>query len=399
MMGAELDLLQSAVARQVDVYQRCDTSVLPSGRRLLVQAWLAEVGLLVAALQRQLAQITDHPSAGGMQQAWTTYGRVLSTLSPLDEHPQPRVSGEAPEDAVASGLRTIGNRLVIVFTFLVLQLLGGVLLLVLVTRIFTGFDPQTALTPEQWHARRPARAELQRVRTMLEDAQKPAAAAPSPIARNATAAPVATGPDVPALRGELEGLSATLADLRLATSDLKMMNTWINTALASLNTEPANFAGATTALLELDRFLSADQDKAPPSIIILTILGSLLGMITITIHLNWKFRNRWDTVGFLPWYITKLIAAPAISLAAVGLLSQVTFTKDLGSATGIGSLGLMGASPMLVFSVAILFGLFSNKVFDWLRSIASSTSVMPGAAKPSPIVKAQGEDLEQDQIK
>ena len=144
--------------------------------------------------------------------------------------------------------------------------------------------------------------------------------------------------------------------------------------------------------------MSADQDKAPPSIIILTILGSLLGMITITIHLNWKFRNRWDTVGFLPWYITKLIAAPAISLAAVGLLSQVTFTKDLGSATGIGSLGLMGASPMLVFSVAILAGLFSNRVFDWLRSIAGSTPVAPvSSAKPSPTVKAQGEDLDQEE--
>lgn len=112
------------------------------------------------------------------------------------------------------------------------------------------------------------------------------------------------------------------------------------------------------------------------------MLGSLLGMITITIHLNWKFRNRWDTVGFLPWYITKLIAAPVISLCAVGLLSQVMFTKDLTTSTSFTNLGLLGASPLLMFSVAILTGLFSNRVFDWLRSLADSTTAAAGA-KPT----------------
>jgi hypothetical protein len=94
--------------------------------------------------------------------------------------------------------------------------------------------------------------------------------------------------------------------------------------------------------------------------------------------LNWKFRNRWDTVGFLPWYITKLIAAPVISLCAIGLLSQLTFTRDLSTATGLTNLGLVGASPMLTFSVAILTGLFSNRVFDWLRSLAESTTSTAG---------------------
>jgi hypothetical protein len=113
----------------------------------------------------------------------------------------------------------------------------------------------------------------------------------------------------------------------------------------------------------------------------LTVLGSLLGMITITIHLNWKFRNRWDTVGFLPWYVTKLIGAPVLSIAAVGLLSQFTFTRTLSESTGFSSLGLRGADPLLLFSIVILTGLFSNRVFDWLKEVAQGvTTAKPGGA-------------------
>ena len=48
--------------------------------------------------------------------------------------------------------------------------------------------------------------------------------------------------------------------------------------------------------------------------------------------------------------------------------------QRFGNGHELSDLGLLGASPLLMFSVAILTGLFSNRVFDWLRSVADSTT-------------------------
>jgi hypothetical protein len=378
-MSAELNLLKSRVAEQTKIYGRCDASALPKWRRLLVQAWLSEVGLLIERLQRDVVQLeAGKPSQIGLRYAWSRYWQVFTALSPVTQ--PARTDGEA-SDPVLGGLRLVASRLSIVFLFLLLQLVVAAGLIAFAALLFTGFDPQTALTSQQWQARSPAAAQVRRVTALLNEAQKQAAAA--------TAAATETVPDVTVLRAEVENLAASLPDVGLATSDLRTANVWFDTALVALDKDPPDYAGAATALQELERFLGANQDKAPPSIIFLTILGSLLGMITITIHLNWKFRNRWDTVGFLPWYITKLIAAPILSLCALGLLAQVTFTKDLATATGFADLGLLGASPLLIFSVAILSGLFSNRLFDWLRGIATGTTASArtttSTAAPSPV--------------
>ena len=76
-------------------------------------------------------------------------------------------------------------------------------------------------------------------------------------------------------------------------------------------------------------------DPAPTFGIRLVVLGSLLGMLAITTHLNWKFRHRWDSLGFLPWYAVKLLGAPIITLTVFGMLSSVSFggaTVPLNSA-------------------------------------------------------------------
>ena len=108
-----------------------------------------------------------------------------------------------------------------------------------------------------------------------------------------------------------------------------------------------------------------------------------------------QYRNNWNTVGFLGWYVTKVLGAPILSLAAVGLLMQVSFSADLSQGGGIGALGLRGASPLLIFSIAILTGMFSNRVFDWLRAFAQAQTggpaPSPSDVKTSPTGNAQTE--------
>src|SRR6185436_3074006 len=128
-------------------------------------------------------------------------------------------------------------------------------------------------------------------------------------------------PNVAAVRGEIEGLAASLEELRLSARDQQAINLWLQSALASLDVDPPDFVNAKGSLSGLAASLAVSADTAAPSLFTLTVLGSLLGMITMTIHMNWKWRNRWDTVGFLPWYVTKLIGAPVLSIAAMGLMS------------------------------------------------------------------------------
>jgi hypothetical protein len=188
---------------------------------------------------------------------------------------------------------------------------------------------------------------------------------------------------VAAVRGEVEGLAASLEELRLAQRDLASINLWLQSVLVGLDGDPPDYDSAKASLRGLADLLAVTDDTRSPSLIRLTVLGSLLGMITITIHLNWKWRNRWDTVGYLYWYATKLIGAPVLSIAAVGLLSQFTLTKNLNEASGgFSDLGLRGADPLLFFSIMILTGLFSNRLFDWLRGFAESKAnqAKPGGA-------------------
>jgi hypothetical protein len=251
---------------------------------------------------------------------------------------------------------------------------------------FKNFDPQSALTREQLEERAHASAEINRVRFDLERAaadltRATAAAAAAPPA-GAPAAPAP--PDLSVVRAEVESLVSTLTDMRLADRDLRLANLRIDSVLVGLDKEPPDYAGGAAILSELASAFRPNPEDVPPDPMSLILLGSLLGMITITIQLNWKFRNRWDTIGFLPWYLTRLVAAPVISWAAMGLMFQVSFTADL-SATGgtAGTLGLRGASPLLIFAIAILTGLFSNLIFDWLRTRINATAASTGKAQPA----------------
>jgi hypothetical protein len=388
-MSAESDFLQQQVNEQVAVYRACDTTALRGIRRTLVQAWLSEVGLNVQRLQKDLVQLSSTtPSQVGLKQAWARYWQVFTALSPVSE--RWRSAADSPDpaklaSAVADGLTSVANRLLIVLIFLSGQIVVAITLLVFVVRLFGSFDPETTLSRQQWNARGPARTQIHRVRVLIENAGREPAPVPAPPS-NAAPPTAASGADVTALRGEVEGLAAALAGFGLATADVRTANAWLDETLADLDREPPDYAAAASALGQLETILGVQEGNAPPSLVTMAVLGSLLGMITITIHLNWKYRNRWDTVGFLPWYVTKLIGAPVISLSAIGLLAQVTFTKDFSNATGLPDLGLLGASPLLLFAVAILTGLFSNRVFDWLRSLAdtaTSATTAPAAA-PNP---------------
>jgi hypothetical protein len=160
----------------------------------------------------------------------------------------------------------------------------------------------------------------------------------------------------------------------LAARDKATANSWLQAALSALDREPPDYANAVSALAQMSTALAVTTANAAPPLLTLVTLGSLLGMITITIHLNWKWRNRWDTVGFLPWYVTKLIGAPVLSMAAVALMSQFTFVGDLNEASGFSDLGLRDADPLLIFGMAIVTGLFSNRVFDWLKDVTQGPS-------------------------
>ncbi len=365
--NAELALLQQKFREQEQAYKRFfdEARQLRGFTRLLVQAWLAEIHLLLAQLERRLQQLAVNPGRAAMDAAWRRFWDVLTALSPGD-------------------IQAVGRRLVVVSLFLILQIIVGVGLLSYSVSRFRQFDPQTALTREQWEERSHARAEVRRVQMTMARAAEEAKAVPA-VAAGGAAAPSNPVPDTSLLRGEVEALASTLSEMRLASRDLRLANLSLDDVLGDLNKEPADLADAAKVLGELDKALETSGSPPPPPVSMI-VLGSLLGMITITIHLNWKFRSRWNTLGFIPWYVTKLVGAPVISLAVVGLLFQVSFTADLSTATGISALGLRGASPILIFAVSIITGLFSNKMFEWLRGLADArvATMRPPAPEASP---------------
>ena len=390
-MKADLDDLKTQTDTQQRVYNACDPSTLSGLRRTLVEAWLSEVGLLLERLRRDVIRLdAEDPAPIGLDQARGRYLQVYSALSPVSKSIRVNVDGNIDTDGAKRGLRSVANRLFLVMVFLALQIAGAVALLVYTLSLFSTFNPQTALTGEQLEARNLVRSHVMRIERIVDTESRRAAAEPPspPPAKTAStpgnespAEPHEDPPNVAAVRGEIEGLAASLEELRLATRDAASINLWLQSALVSIDADPPDFEGAKSSLASLAELLVVAPGNTPPSLFTLTVLGSLLGMITITVHLNWKFRNRWDTVGFLPWYVTKLIGAPVLSIAAVGFMSQFTFTKNLNESTGFSDLGLRGADPLLIFSVAILTGLFSNRVFDWLKEIAQgATTGKPGGA-------------------
>lgn len=392
-MDAEFQKLKAQVESQQKVFDACDPARLRGYRKTLAETWLSETGLLLEKLQRDVARLAvDKPPAVGMNQAWGRYEQVYTALSPISSTMDSRMDEKERLEAANHGLLSIANRLLFVLRFLCFQIALGIVLLVYTVWLFSSFNPQTALTGEQLEARKVVRAHVVRIETIVDREAKLAAAEPPPTPRNVSpstpsnsspSAPHTESPSVAAVRGEVEGLAASLEEMRLAARDLGTINLWLQSVLVSIDGDPPDFDSAKASLQGLADLLAVTDDTKAPSLIRLTVLGSLLGMITITIHLNWKWRNRWDTVGFLYWYITKLVGAPVLSIAAVGLLSQFTLTKNLNEAdSGFSDLGLRGADPLLFFSIMILTGLFSNRLFDWLRAFAESKAnqVKPGGA-------------------
>jgi hypothetical protein len=369
MPAPELDLLKERFEEQRMVYRDCaaQTADLSWPTRLLVQTWLAEIHLMLARLERQLVQLSIGTSPVGLESAWKRYLDILTALSPVTIRRQTADGSEFGSVEVGA----VGWRLQIVMLFLLLQLGAALGLLGWTVRTFGSSDPQTTLTREQWEERAHARAEVRRMRSTLEQAGREAAAAAPPAAPapapGTPPAPEPAVPDASQLRAQVEGVAATLASIRLAERDLRLANRYLENVLEAM--DKPDYVESARLLQELETALGGDVTDAPPSPIRLIILGSLLGMLTITIHLNWKYRNRWDTIGFLPWYLTRLLAAPVISLALLGLLFQVSFTTDLTTSENFTSLGLRGAAPLTIFAVAIVSGLFSNLAFDWLRAL------------------------------
>ncbi len=382
MAVSERELLHQAVQEQEDIYQdiRQQADALPARRRTLVQGWLSELERDLAQLRRQVAKSGARPnSAGLLEAAWRKLYDVLVALSPRDIH-------------------LVHRRIRLVLGFLVLQILGAIGLIGYTVWAFGDFDPETALSRQQWLERQQAQREVHRVLLAMTEAAEAAgrataAAAAAPDAT--TDAEAAILPDYSLLRAEVESLVATLADLKLAPRDLRLANLYLDSVLTSLDREPPELGAAVETLRGLEAALGSVTDEPLPPIRII-VLGSLLGMITITAHTNWKFRNRWNTVGFIPWYVTKLVGAPVISLAAISLLYQISVSPDLSAAADISSLGLRGASPMLLFGVSILTGLFSNRVFDWLRGLARAREEAPASAATAAATQpARGEEPEQ----
>jgi len=389
-MDAELAKLTAQVGLQQKVFDACDPARLKGYRKTLAETWLAETGLLMERLQRDVVRLNaDKPPAVGMNQAWNRYQQVYTALSPISSTMRANMTEPERAEAAYQGLLSIANRLLFVLKFLWFQIGLAIVLLVYTVWLFSSFNPQTALTGEQLEARKLIRSHVQRIEKIVDREARSAAAAqpsapvnatPSTPANATPAVPHSDSPSVAAVRGEVEGLAASLEEMRLAQRDLNAVNLWLQSVLVSIDADPPDFDSAKSSLQGLADLLAVTDESKSPSLIRLTVLGSLLGMITITIHLNWKWRNRWDTVGFLYWYIAKLVGAPVLSIAAVGLLSQFTLAKNLNeTSNGFADLGLRGADPLLFFSIMILTGLFSNRLFDWLKEFADKQT---GQTKP-----------------
>src|SRR5688572_22448731 len=140
-MSAELDHLKRQVAFQQSVFDACDPSRLDGYRRTLAETWLAEAGLLLERLQRDVVQLSvDKPPAIGMQHAWGRYWQVASALGPIAATIRSDSVGDDRAIAATRGLRSVANRLLLVMRFLLLQILIAVGLLAYTVWLFSSFN-------------------------------------------------------------------------------------------------------------------------------------------------------------------------------------------------------------------------------------------------------------------
>jgi len=435
-----LQTLKDLFDEQQAAYDACAAAQAQRGRgisRLLLQNWLSEIKRDLVRLAWKIRRLTDTPAARTLDRIAEDCLKVVQALSPavvFKQEDDARVVAHVDLGPVAWRLR-------VVYGFLFFQIILEAALLLYSISLFTGFDPQTALTPVQWQSRADARGEVSALRLTLERAfqlpppaakagdpsqapsaktpaaQEPAAKSPAtpgapavsttePAGKDASpclqppcedpAAPL----DTSVLRGDVEGLMATLNKMNLSDMDRDFASRELEGVLGGLNQDPPAKQDVLRRLLNLEQRLASTANSPPPSPVILIILGSLLGMVAMTTQMNWKHRNQWDTLSYVPWYLMRMVTAPVVSLTAMSFLFQVSFTSDLKDATDLSAMGLRGASLLLIFGVAIFTGLFSNRVFDWLRARAQApnsplTPTAPAPTQPSGAANAGDNEPEE----
>jgi len=213
-MSTELDHLKKQVARQQAAYDACDPGSLPTMRRMLAEAWLPEVGLLLERVQRDVVELSvEHPPAVGMRQAWSRYYQVFTALGPIATGVRDDATPDERKAAAARGLRSVANRLMLVMIFLTAQLVAAVFLISFMLSLFSTFNPQTALSGEQLEARKLVQTHVQRIEQIVDREariaaqQQPAPAASATAPTNSSPTAPHDNPNVAAVRGEIEGLA------------------------------------------------------------------------------------------------------------------------------------------------------------------------------------------------
>src|SRR5215204_3598729 len=160
-MDAELAKLTAQVGLQQKVFDACDPARLKGYRKTLAETWLAETGLLMERVQRDVVRLnTDKPPAVGMNQAWGRYQQVYTALSPISSTMRANMTDPERAEAAYQGLLSIANRLLFVLKFLWFQIGLAIVLLVYTVWLFSSFSPQTALTGEQLEARKLIRSHV-----------------------------------------------------------------------------------------------------------------------------------------------------------------------------------------------------------------------------------------------
>src|SRR5262245_29443149 len=170
-MDAELQRLKTQVDLQQKVFDACDPAKLRGHRKTLAETWLAETGLLLERLQRDVVRLnTDKPPAVGMNQAWGRYQQVYTALSPIASTMDfgENVSDEKRAEAAYHGLLSIVDRLLFVLRFLWAQIALAIVLLAYTVWLFSSFNPQTALTGEQLEARKLVRSHVLRIEKIVD---------------------------------------------------------------------------------------------------------------------------------------------------------------------------------------------------------------------------------------
>src|SRR3712207_508437 len=92
---SELQLLKSRYDELLAVYKACVNYAHEKLKvRIFVHAWLPEVGLALAQLERLIVQLeaAREPPAAQLRAAWTAYYRVYAALEPTRKYPEASTS-------------------------------------------------------------------------------------------------------------------------------------------------------------------------------------------------------------------------------------------------------------------------------------------------------------------